>query len=172
MKKKTNGTHMRLIIPIKKGIRCCCGCGKIFRFVPMWKIVMSNEYETTFTGAYFLLSHLRNDSPDDNKSLYELPSKELPIEALRASIKSIDDYLKLPYNIHLFTIHIQTYDGPHCFYVYRVQELPGCQASSEIMSDALEKLNKVFEDTISKYYFGKEPVPLPQQYDPNFVEWK
>ena len=102
MKKKTNGTHMRLIIPIKKGIRCCCGCGKIFRFVPMWKIVTSNEYETTFTGAYFLLSHLRNDSPDDNKSLYELPSKELPIEALRTSIKSIDDYLKLPYNIHLF----------------------------------------------------------------------
>ena len=40
------------------------------------------------------------------------------------------------------------------------------------MSEALEKLNKVFEDSISKYYFGKDLVPLPQQYDPNFVEWK
>ena len=169
MHKKPHKSKVRLIFTITKWRYCECGCGEMFRFSPMWERDSYDMNSHKYLKERYSIFHMKKKEFDATPSFCFVP-EELPMEELRSSLEKWD-YMSLPYNVHLFTIHVMCYDGPHCFYIYRIQEIPGCQASSQNMQEAKRKLTEVLRKKINEYYAKGEPLPLPQQYDKNFVKW-
>lgn len=174
MNRHTEYSNIRLKFP-KRWVRCDCGCNKEFRFSPMWENKIHNLRDAYMVLNYSIFHANKKKVLEEGKHaitrLSSIAPVVLSIEDIRPTL-SKSDYLKLPYNIHVFHININSYDGFHRFYIYRIQEIPNCQASSENPDEALAKLHERLKDMIYKMLSEGIDPPLPQHFDPHFIEWK
>lgn len=76
-------------------------------------------------------------------------------------MKSVKDYLKLPYNYI-----IQPINDESGFYFYaRVLELDGCQSTGETFEEAYDNLREAMYGWIETKLEGGFEVPLPVGYE-------
>lgn len=76
-------------------------------------------------------------------------------------MKSVDEYMKLPYNYI-----IQPISDESGFYFYaRVLELDGCQSTGDTFEEAYNNLKEAIKGWIEAKIEGGFKVPLPVGYD-------
>lgn len=79
----------------------------------------------------------------------------------KKEIKDVKYYLSLPWT---YTIETETHKGA-CYYVIRVNELPGICTDSESLDEGMDEIKELIACAVEIYKEKGEPVPEPISRD-------
>lgn len=137
---------------------CDCGCNKKYRFKTAWRVGYDeDEADYISTEEYPTI--------EDVNALYMKNYHEGEWVDIANNI-SKEEFINLPYNIHVFTVKLDTMNGKSTYMLLRLQEMPDICGTGPTYSAAEKRLKEKMGEWFDLH--AKYRIPMPQKFDPNF----
>ena len=142
--------------------RCDCGlCSGIHFFKKMWRVDTGNVFEFIRCDEFPTIKDLN--------TLFNVPDPDNYHQTTWEDIRKYltkDEFVNLPYNIHVFTINLNTFSGHSKYYKLQLQEIPDICATGPTYEYAMDRLEKEMAKWFDR--FPNSYIPKPEEFDRNF----